>query len=360
MKEVVTDLSDIKNERIDIADADQKERMRCVLQFNKGFTHVDRWIEYALNHKFKRVKARKINSCPDCNGRSLTFIGQFIYYSTLVSLQKCDHCTLFFTDTRFAPEIIQAHFEHTYKDEKYFQQRRRRVFEQISLIADSHAPLAGTILDIGGAKGHLLATLKQRRSDLKVVLNDVSKEACKYAESGYGFHTVLGGIDALEKISTRFDVVILSDVIYYEPELRRLWAVLPRLVSENGAVLIRVPNKIALIRSWQFLRRIFGGRANNEMQDTIHFFNPEHLFVFSRNYLSNRLRRLGFQNVIATPSKLLIQGNRDFLTACFYLLSRIIWLVSFGKIVITPSLIVIAKHYAATKNNEDTADGFAA
>ena len=121
--------------------------------------------------------------------------------------------------------------------------------------------------------------LRKRRSDLRFVVNDLSKEACDYAAHKYGFQTVCGDFDALERNSFKFDVIIMSDVIYYEPELRNLWRILPSLVAENGVVIIRVPNKLPLICFWQFMIHAIGS-ANTEMQDRVRFFNPEHLCGF--------------------------------------------------------------------------------
>jgi 2-polyprenyl-3-methyl-5-hydroxy-6-metoxy-1,4-benzoquinol methylase len=322
---------------------EQKDEMIEVLKFNKGFTDPERWIEYGIVHKFKKIKAEKLEGCPDCSARSIEFIGQFVYYSTMVNLQACTQCGLVFTDTRIDPNVISSHFEQAYKDEEYFLHRRRRIFEQISRLAASVAPRGGRILDVGGAKGHLLATLKRRRPDLDFILNDLSKEACDHAESKYGFQTILGGINELEQVPVRFDVIILSDVIYYEPDLRKVWAVLPGLISENGTIIIRVPNKLALIRSWQFMSRAISRLADKEMQDNIKFFNPEHLFVFCRSYLSMRLKSLGFEQVIAIPSELLAHDRKDWWHPFFYYLCKILWIISFNKIVITPSLLVVAK-----------------
>lgn len=323
-----------------------------ILQFNKGFTHPEKWIEYGITNKFNKTKADKLEECPDCGARSFGYIGQFIYYSTLVNLLECAHCGLIFTDTRIDPKVISYHFEKAYKDEEYFISQRRRIFEQITRIADKVVPQGGKILDVGGAKGHLLATLKTHRPDLKFMLNDLSKNACDFAESKYGFQTILGGINELEKISSRFDVVILSDVIYYEPELSRLWAVLPRLVSENGTIIIRVPNKLALIRFWQFMKcTIFP--AGSEMQDRIKFFNPEHLFVFSQRYLSTRLKSIGFQQVVTVPSELLVKGPDDLMHPFLYYVCRMLSIISFGKFVITPSQFILAKKQCIKKKKKN-------
>lgn len=321
----------------------QKDQMMELLQFNRGFAHPEKWIEYGINHKFRKIRADKLEECPDCSARSLKFIGQFIYYSTLVKLKECTQCGLVFTDTRIDSKVIQSHFEQTYKDEAYFSQWRRRIFEQISRIADSVAPMEGKILEVGGAKGHLLSILKRQRPDLHFVLNDISIEACHHAESTYGFQTILGGFNELNQVSSRFDVVILSDVIYYEPELRKMWGTLPRLVSENGVVIIRVPSKLTFIRLWQFISQSIYRHGDTEMQDNIKFFNPEHLYVFSKSYLLKRLKKLGFCQVVAVPSELLVDDRKELWNAFFYYLCRMLWVISFGKIIITPSLLVIAK-----------------
>ena len=332
---------------------EQKAKILEVLQYNRGFIHPEKWIEYGITHKFKLIKADKIEECPDCSARSSEFVGQFVYYSTLVNLQKCAQCGLVFTDTRIDPNVISAHFEQAYKDEEYFLHRRSRIFTQISRIVDSVAPQGGRILDVGGAKGHLLATLKKHRPDLNFVLNDLSKDACDHAESKYGFQTILGGINELEQVSSRFDVIVLSDVIYYEPELRKLWDVLSSLVAENGTIIIRVPNKLALIRFWLFMSRAISRirTVDNEMQDNIKFLNPEHLFVFSRSYLLIRLKSIGFNQVVATPSELLINGRSDLVRPFIYYLCKMLSIISFGKLIITPSLLVIARNEVSKGSN---------
>jgi len=100
----------------------------------------------------------------------------------------------------------------------------------------------------------------------------------------------------------------MSDVIYYEPELHKLWRILSSLVAKNGAVIIRAPNRFPLIRFWQFIIRAIDSRAHTEMQDHIRFFNSEHLYVFSRRYLLTRLKELGFTQVTAVPSDLLVKN----------------------------------------------------
>lgn len=315
-----------------------------VLQFNKGFIHPVRWIDYGLSHNFRKVQAEELQECPDCKWRSFDVVGQYIYYSTLVSLRACTRCGLLFSDKRIDSRVIQSHFEQAYKDEVYFLDRRRRIFDQICTVADLAAVEGGNVLDVGGAKGHLLATLKKRRPDLHVVLNDLSQEACNYAAQKYGFRTLCGDVNALQSKAFKFGVIIMSDVIYYEPELYKLWRALPDLISKNGVLIIRVPNRYLLIRLWQFVIRAVESRMKSEMQDHIKFFNSEHLYVFSRRYLVTRLKELGFTHVTAVPSDLLVRNPGDFWRPLYFYLCKMLSILSFGRLIFTPSMLVIAKN----------------
>jgi 2-polyprenyl-3-methyl-5-hydroxy-6-metoxy-1,4-benzoquinol methylase len=323
---------------------DAKQKMLEVLQNNKGFIHPEKWIDYGLLHNFRRVEAEELYECPDCRCGSLAAIGQYVYYSTLVGLRECTQCGLLFSDKRIDSRVIQSHFEQTYKEETYFRNSRRRIFEQIAALADLAAEPGANTLDIGGAKGHLLVTLRKRRPDLHFVLNDLSKEACSYAAETYGFRTLCGDVNALKASLDKYDLIIMSDVIYLVPELDEYWTSVASLASRNGVVIIRVPNRYVLIRLWQFMIRLVNGWTQPEMQDHIAFFNPEHLYVFSRRYLATRLKRLGFDQVTTMPSELLVKTQGDFWHRLYFFLCQIVSKLSCGKWILTPSLLLIAKH----------------
>jgi len=316
--------------------------MQEILKSNKGFKHPERWVDYGVLHNFRNVQAEKLEFCPDCGGCHSDFIGQYVYYSTLVELRSCHDCALQYSDTRFDPKVVHGHFEQAYKDEDYFATQRRGIFEQIASLVDEAADHGASVLDIGGAKGHLLAMVKQRRPDLKLLLNDLSRMACEFAESQYGLMSLCGAVDSLEGLSQRFDVVILSDVMYYEPELGRLWSLLSRIVSEAGVVIIRVPNRAALIRLGSIARKVFQKRKSLEMQDSVWFLNSEHLYVFSRKYLVRRLHEIGFSTVSAVPSALLEKvGHLRYLL--YHCLAKALFFGSLGRAIVTPSMIVVAK-----------------
>ena len=313
-----------------------------ILKSNKGFKQPELWIDYAARHNFRPVHATKLEGCPDCDSSRSESIGQYIYYSTLVELRSCLNCGLLYSDTKFDPGVLYGHFEQAYKDEEYFALQRKEIFSQLTAIIERSSPHGAKVLDIGGAKGHLLAMVKQRRPDLHLVLNDVSMAACEYAEMHYRLDVVCGAVETLERLPERFDTVVLSDVMYYEPEIRRLWTLLSRIVAPTDAIIIRVPNHFALIKFAGALGKLFSGQMSRKMNDTIRFYNPEHLYVFSRKYLSRRLGQIGFPVVNTVPSALLQKGNSS-LYHLYYTLAQAIFSSTLKHTIVTPSMIIIAK-----------------
>lgn len=145
--------------------------------------------------------------------------------------------------------------------------------------------------------------------------------------------------------------VIMSDVLYYEPHLSRIWNLLPRLICDGGSVVIRVPNKLPLIKFFQFVRQLTVSRAKRDLQSHIKHFNPEHIYVFSQSYLLSRLRHFYFSQSMAIPSELLVQGPQgEFWQVLCYRLAKALATLSHGRIIVTPSFLVMAKKNTHEKN----------
>lgn len=313
-----------------------------ILRQNGGFSRPEEWVLYAKQHHFRKVPSRKLEVCPDCNSRIRKKLGQFVYYSNLVGLYECRGCDLVYTDTIVEHSTIAKHFEDAYKDELYFKEMRKYVFEEISDLVKQLVPTGGDVLDVGGAKGHLLAMAGKRRPDLRRVLNDLSSAACQWASSHYQLKVFCGSFTACQFRQT-FDVITMIDVIYYEPDLHMLWNRTPSLIKDGGYLILRVPNKIALIRVYlKFFSMIF--RSSRDLQAAIKFLNPEHIYVFSRIYLRQRLASLGFEDAKFLPSAVLIRRPWiRWLCKLWYQIARWVHVGSLGRFIITPSLIVVAR-----------------
>jgi len=248
-------------------------------------------------------------------------------------------------DAHLDPSTIQAHFETAYKDRHYFRQRRSSIFRQITGELDRLTPHGGAVLDIGGAQGDLMHLLKNDRPDLTTVVHDLSESGVRFAREELGLPTTLGDIRALQGHDRRYDAVVLSDVLYYEPRITDVWRVLSRLVAPGGAVLVRVPNKLAMIRMHQVLYRLTRSTRRHNSQDNIKYFNPEHIYVLSRRYLTARLTRMGFAQVRVLPAQPLAARGSVAHQALVAVLARAwdaISALSGTALVLSPSMLVIA------------------
>ena len=207
-----------------------------ILKHNRGFSRPEKWVRYAKQHHFRKVPSQKLEVCPDCNSRSPEKLGQFIYYSNLICLYECGGCDLIYTDTVIEHGTIEKHFEGAYKDERYFKEMRKYVLEEIGDLVKQLAPTGGSVLDVGGAKGHLLAMIGERRPDLRRGLNDLSSIACQWASSHYQLRVCYGRFVACE-FREKFDVITMIDVIYYEPDLHMLWDRASALINDEGHII---------------------------------------------------------------------------------------------------------------------------
>jgi protein-L-isoaspartate O-methyltransferase len=265
-----------------------------------------------------------------------------------MKLLKCGRCCLVWADARVDPGVVQRHFETAYKDEAYFETDRLVVFRQLATIVSRLANPGANVLDIGGAKGHLMQLVSRLRRDVKITVHDISKAALDAAAERYGFATICGDVSALARSGKRYNVVVLSDVIYYEPAVRALWSVLSELVEQNGSVVIRVPNKLWYITARQKLLALRRSRAERAQQDVVAGFNPEHVTIMHRRYLEVRLRSLGFRSIRVMPSRLtcrvpIARGAERVL----WCLAQATSAVSGGRLIITPAMIVVGRERAS-------------
>jgi SAM-dependent methyltransferase len=331
-----------------VAEADDSHRWLDVLAHN-GFENPERWVSFARRHGFRPVRARRLERCPDCGDPARSPLGSYVYYSTFVRLQRCRRCDLLYADAQIDPELVRAHFEGAYKDAFYFDVQRRPIFEAIAGRVAALAPSGARVLDVGGARGDLLAALRELRPDLALTLADVSEQACALAERRHGLRALRGSARELLRLDERFELLLLIDVAYYEADIRALWQMIDQLVAEGGAVVARVPNRSAWIRATAGLRRLLA-RLRRREEASIPFFNPEHVFAFSRRYLRSRLAALGFDRIDFLPSPPLhARSGWRALYAAEHWIAAALHRATCGALAPSPSLLVVARRGTAAR-----------
>lgn len=319
---------------------DSPHDMRALLR-RQGFEPPEPWLDYARRRHFRTVSAWRLSNCPQCGSQHATALGQYVYFSHLARLRECPGCGLVYADLRLPQDESAPHFEATYKDEAYFERERAAVNRQLARVVTQAAAPGARVLDVGGATGRLMAVVRRRRPNLQITVNDISQEACRCAERA-GFATVCSDIASLRP-EQPFDVVVASDVIYQEPDLEQLWAALPRLAAPGGLLVVRIPNKLGWIRFYQRgLRRLAPQRAVGQVR--IPLFNPEHSYVFAPDFLGQRLREQGFEQIKTRPARSLRGGRgRSLLGGLVDGATGALHRLLPGRPVLSPSLVMTAR-----------------
>ena len=316
---------------------DESREFLDILKSNVGFDRPELWLEIAKRKGFKRVAANFLSSCPYCGGSVGRSLGSFIYYSTRCHLRHCQKCLLYFSDARVADELLEQHFEETYKCETYFLQRRSHIFQEGAELVDRLTPHRGAVLDVGGATGFQLSRIQQLRPDLTLQLNDLSEQACAKARE-LGIRAYCGSLPSVCNELEEVDTAILSDVMYYEPNLGALLRTLRSKVKIGGYLIIRGPNKLPLIKLG-CLVQLFSRTPLR-----LWFFNPEHLYLLTTRFLDKALSEHGFEIIEVQNSPLLLsESGPNTCRKIYFSLAERIRKVVCHYFVVTPSTIIIAR-----------------
>ncbi|KHE90236.1 MAG: hypothetical protein SCABRO_04033 [Candidatus Scalindua brodae] len=114
----------------------------------------------------------------------------------------------------------------------------------------------------------------------------------------------------------------------------------------NRMTLIRIPNKLWLIRGALLINSYIYSKQRLEMSDSVKFVNPEHIYFFSRKYLANRFKSQRFNKIDFYPARPLYPkgGIKRICVAIFFIITVCIYYMSFKELIITPSqLVVVSK-----------------
>jgi SAM-dependent methyltransferase len=265
-----------------------------------------------------------------------------VYYSQLIRIVKCKNCKLRFSDIIINKEILIEHFNKAYKDEDYFRYARNPVFEHIADILINNYPEKLTIMDIGGATGHLASILLNYNKNYKIIVNDISQEACDLASARFKVESICCPLEEIYKFNRKVDILLLIDVLYYVEDIKKAWFSLSACLNKNGILVIRIPNKLWWIEIFQRIKKLSRG---HELEDEVLGINPEHVYFFCRSYLNRKLIEHGFDDIKFHPSPSTRSKNppTNLLAKVVYLSGLLGYYIANGHVCLTPAQIVIAR-----------------
>jgi len=200
------------------------------------------------------------------------------------AIRRCSGCSLLFNSPRLAAEEIRS----LYTDHYYFFQREdepefariANIYQRtIAEIGREIKP--GRVLEIGSAKGYLLALMKALGWQPTGI--EVSPDAAHYAVTAFGAECFTGTLEEYVSSPRRssFPLVLAIDLLEHLEQPLEFIGLLREVVDEDGWLIIDTPN---------------GGAYNISVQGSQwKGFNPFHIFLFTGENLVTMLSKNGFE-----------------------------------------------------------------
>ena len=271
--------------------------------------------------------------CPLCDAEMITF-GTADYYlpgrmDLITRILRCPACGVLRREIS-GSDVRQHCSMASYTDlarERTMREQRQPFFQYLIRLASSrlgHFPRTG--LDVGCSYGHLLDLLADggcRAAGIETCAT--VRTPC--AQRGLN---VYGSLEELPR-AQRFELITLVDSLYYFPQPRDLLAELREHLDDDGVLLLRISN-----RNWIASLLHLTGCQN-------HFgrWLGDAAVCYADSSLRRLLQASGYRVVTVRyrePGK----GHLSVATQAFYWTSTLITSISFGTVVLSPGITVLA------------------
>lgn len=235
------------------------------------------------------LKAPVNAPCILCGSRSSMYFGHRGYrnyrYPGAFQMRRCRGCGLLFNSPRLNAEDYQDLYKKGYyffdrSDREEFLRVAEICRRTVSVLPPESVP-ERRLLEIGSAKGYLLALLKRMGWAVSGV--EISPDAAEYARTRFGVDAFAGTVEeyAGRHTGARFPVVLATDLIEHIADLDVFMEAVGKLLAPGGLLVLDTPNAAAEAV------RLRGMDAR--------CFNPFHIFLFSPQTLPRLLEKHGFR-----------------------------------------------------------------
>jgi len=182
------------------------------------------------------MKLEYLNKCNLCESEDISSVDNDH------NIFKCHHCGYIFDNPRPTfDEVINFYSREDQYDVWLKEEKVRDALWQRRLKMVKKFKNTGTLLDIGAGIGQFLYFAKD---DFAVEGTEVSESAIKVAKEKYGLSLKKGQVDDIDFGESRFDVITLFHVLEHVPDPSQLIKRCYSLVSQQGVLIIAVPNEI--------------------------------------------------------------------------------------------------------------------
>lgn len=263
---------------------------------------------------------------------------------------QCKECGLVYQNPRFPEEeilkqIISDGIEVQHKKTVWYDSKIKLFKKNLKRI-ERHSP-RGKLLDVGCGYGTFLKMAEDSGWQVQGV--EVSTSASNYAKDKLGLNIFKGVLKGAGFPDNYFDAVTLWGVLgtLYNPteELKQV----KKVLKEGGLIALRLNNAVFHISIHRFFRYLGNPDKKLNLKPTIF-----HLYSFSPKTIRKILEKTGFVAIKVIPSELTEgdpystggvfgQSGMTVIKKIIFSLSRLIFYLTGGSLILAPSILVFAK-----------------
>lgn len=178
--------------------------------------------------------------CGDDNGKIIVKKDR---YGIFYTMKLCPTCGVMYASPRMTSESAKKFYEEEYRGIYDFGELKEDVskieksaYEDINTILQDHEIEPEVIFDIGCNDGSILSYFK----DKETYGVDLDKDSIAYGQS-LGRDVFLGGVEVLEALDKKADLITLNHVFEHLMDLREMLDRVSKLLTPDGFLYIAVP-----------------------------------------------------------------------------------------------------------------------
>ncbi|MFH1622856.1 MAG: class I SAM-dependent methyltransferase [Candidatus Omnitrophota bacterium] len=260
-------------------------------------------------------------------------------------LVKCRKCGFYYANPRLERALEEEHYKNRYHENEpitYWHKQRASFFKR-ALKEITKFRSSGDLLDIGCGTGYFMDLARSKRWSVKGI--DLSDEAIKYAKENFSLDVTKGDFLDINFEKESFDVVTMWNVLDQVNDPKTVLESVNNILKKGGYIFMRLSN----LNFHLMLRKFTGKQTQKNPGLTPYVF---HLYSFNKKSIRRLLDITGFLEIMV-KADLLEEGNiqlvRIFgknialvISVIANLITMAIYFLSFGRIIISSSIVVIA------------------
>jgi ubiquinone/menaquinone biosynthesis C-methylase UbiE len=190
----------------------------------------------------ENMKTELVRSCNVCDADTLETV------DPVCNIAQCAQCGYVFDNPRPMPEELVKFYSRPAQYDSWLEQLpiRQTMWERrLSKMQSTKKP--GSLLDVGTGIGQFLASA--RNSYSKVYGTEVSSVAVRIAKEKYDLDIFQGTMEDINWQGKVFDNISLFHVLEHVHNPKSLLRTCHSLLSEDGVLVIAVPNEVSALRA---------------------------------------------------------------------------------------------------------------